>query len=94
MSMHIVDDEQRCHRRVTPMRPLGSGPFYYSDRLLETHPETLLSAILQTISPLFSMSIFAKNGFPDGPLERWGEANCPGSQTVGINAERVLKSAH
>jgi hypothetical protein len=23
--MHIVDDEQRSDRRVTPMRPLGSG---------------------------------------------------------------------
>ena len=68
--MHIVDDEQRSDRRVTPMRPSGSGlagtsaslellddvpqhrlrraalhlplpgqergPFYYSDRLLET----------------------------------------------------------
>jgi hypothetical protein len=26
MSMYIVDNEQRCDRRVTPMRPLGSGP--------------------------------------------------------------------
>jgi len=25
MSLHIVDDEQRGDRRVTPMRPLGSG---------------------------------------------------------------------
>ena len=25
MSMHIVDDEQRSDRRVTPMRPSGSG---------------------------------------------------------------------
>ena len=25
MSMHIVDDEQRSDRHVTPTRPLGSG---------------------------------------------------------------------
>jgi hypothetical protein len=25
MSLHIVDDEQPGDRRVTPMRPLGSG---------------------------------------------------------------------
>ena len=25
MSLHIVDDEQRSDRRVTPMRPSGSG---------------------------------------------------------------------
>jgi hypothetical protein len=25
MSMHIVDNEQRCNRRITPMRPLGSS---------------------------------------------------------------------
>ena len=25
MSRHIVDDEQRSDRRVTPMRPSGSG---------------------------------------------------------------------
>jgi hypothetical protein len=25
MSVHIVDDEQRSDRRVTPMRPSGSG---------------------------------------------------------------------
>jgi hypothetical protein len=70
MSLHIVDNEQRSARHVSPMRPSGSGlagtsasfallddvprhrlrraalhlplpgqergPFYYSDRLLET----------------------------------------------------------
>ena len=25
MSLHIIDDEQRGDRRVTPMRPLDSG---------------------------------------------------------------------
>ena len=25
MSLHIVDDEQRCDRRVISMRPLGSS---------------------------------------------------------------------
>jgi len=25
MSLHIVDDEQRSDRRVTPVRPSGSG---------------------------------------------------------------------
>ncbi len=25
MSVYIVDDEQRCDRRATPMRPSGSG---------------------------------------------------------------------
>jgi hypothetical protein len=34
ISLHIVDDEQRRDRRATPLRPSGSGPFYYSDRLL------------------------------------------------------------